>query len=245
MWIVPGVVGAALAQENYHLSATFLVAVFLLYWARYPVWLWVRSRTRVFPKSVIPYTLLIGLVGLAVVIGLAVSYERWALIWFGALAILVMLLHLRLVATGHERSLVGEFLGIAGLGLVGPATYYVATGSIDTQAALAWLLPGLFFGSSVFSIKLRVGGYVRVKAGGWPMGMAAALLAYQVLVILVVTLLAAQDLVAPWTIAAYLPVTTQAVWPIWSLRKPPKFRILGILWVIHSVLFTVLLIILV
>ncbi len=66
MWIVPGVVGAALAGANYHLSATFLVAALLLFWARYPVWLWVRSRTRVFPKSVIPSTLLIGRVGLAV-----------------------------------------------------------------------------------------------------------------------------------------------------------------------------------
>lgn len=242
MWIVPGVVGAALAKANYHLSALFLIAILLLFWARYPVWLWMRSRTRTFPSSVLPSTLVIGLAGLALAIGLAAAYERWALIGFGALTALVMGLHLWLVVAGRERSLAAEFLGIAGLGLVGPATYYAASGSIDAEAALSWLLPALFFGTSVFAIKLRVEGYARVKAGAWPIALAAALLGYQTLAIVAVVLLVAQGVVAPWVIAAYMPVTAQAAWPMWSLRKPPKFRRLGVLWVTHSVLFAILLV---
>lgn len=242
MWIVPGVVGAALAKANYHLSALFLIAALLLFWARYPVWLWARSRTRTFPGSVLSSTLVIGLAGLALAIGLAAAYGRWVLIGFGALAALVMGIHLWLAAAGHERSLAAEFLGIVGLSLVGPATYYAASGSMDTGAALSWLLPALFFGTSVFAVKLRVEGYARVKAGAWPMALAAALLGYQTLAIGAVALLAVQGVVAPWVIAAYGPVTAQAAWPVWNLRKPPKLRRLGVLWVSHSVLFAILLV---
>lgn len=242
MWIMPGIVGAVLAGVNYHLSALLLFAALLLFVGRYPISVWARSRTRSLPLRAASFNLVIGLAGLALTIGLAAVYQRWALFGFGALAALVMALHLRLATTQRERSVAAELLGIVGLGLTGPATYYTASGDIDTQAALSWLLPALFFGTSVFSVKLRVEGYARIKTGKRLRTLAAALAGYQAMATTTVVLLASLGAVTPWVMGAYVPVTVQAIWLARNLKTPPNLKRLGLLWVGHSVLFAILLV---
>jgi len=241
MWIVPGVVGAGLAGTGYGISALVLVAVLLLFWARYPLWLWARSRSRSLPDGVIPSMVATGVAGSGIIVGLAVAYERWGLFGFAVLVSVALLANIRLLMAGGERSLAGEFLGIASLGLTGPGVYYSATGLLDAQAFAAWLLPALFFGTSVFAVKLCVEGFARVKSGRSPAVLIGALLAYQVVALAAVAVYSALEVTALTALAAYVPVTAQAVWSIRGLDNPPKLMRLGFLWIVHSVLYTVLL----
>lgn len=249
MWVVPGVVGATLARViplplagNPLAVLLLMIAALMLFFGRYPFSVWARSRTGSFPLRAVSFNLVLGLGGLALATGLAAVYQRWALFGLGALATLIMALHLKLVTTQHERSIVAEFLGIAGLGLTGPAAYYTASGAIDTRAALSWLLPALFFGTSVFAVKLRVEGYGRTKAGKPLGGLIAGLAGYQATAIMVVALLVFLDMVPPWVVVAYIPVTVQAIRLARDLKMPPNLKRLGLLWVAHSLLFTLLLI---
>ena len=241
MWIVPGVVGAGLAGTGYGISALLMVAVLLLFWARYPLWLWARSRSRTLPDGAIPTMLTTGIAGAGIVVGLAVAYERWSLFVFAAMVSVALLANIRLVMAGGERSLVGEFIGIASLGLTGPAVYYSATGLLDAQVFAAWLLPALFFGTSVFAVKLRVEGYARVKSGRSQVALIGTLVGYQVAALAAVAVWCAFEVTAFPALVAYAPVTVQAVWSIRGLDTPPKLMRLGWLWVAHSVLYTVLL----
>ncbi len=245
MWTVPGIVGAALAGEGYPLSALFLLAVFLLFWARYPVWQWVRSRPRAFRLADYSANIPIGLTGLALVAYIAVAHERWALLPIGALAVVAMGAHIWLVSSRKERDAVAELLGIFGLGIVGPSTYYAASGTVDASFALTWLLPTLFFGTSVFSVKLRVEGYALTRAGRETRGLLAALAGYQALVFAVVFVLIATNIVPLRVVAFYVPVTLQAAWLSRNLKRPPVLKNLGLVWVVQSILFTTLVIALV
>ncbi len=240
MWIVPGLIGAGLAKTGYAHSALLLAAIFLLFWARYPVWLWARSRTRQFPARAWPSTVVAALAGIGIAVGVATDEGRWGLFGFGGLVAIIMAVYLRALMAGHERALATEFLGIAGLGLAGPAAYYSATGSLDEQALLAWLLPTLFFGTSVFAVKLRVEGFSRVKSGSSPRPLMAVLAGCQIAVLMLVAVLGLLDLVTPLTLVVYVPVTIQCAWTARSLKTSPRIKRLGLLWVAHSVLFTVL-----
>jgi hypothetical protein len=181
-----------------------------------------------------------ALAGIGIAVGVATDEGRWGLFGFGAPVAIIMAVYLRALIAGHERALATEVLGIAGLGLAGPATYYSATGSLDEQALLAWLLPTLFFGTSVFAVKLRVEGYSRVKSGSSPRPLMAVLAGYQVAALLLVGVLGVLDLVALSALVAYVPVTVQGAWTARNLKTSPRIKRLGLLWVAHSVLFTVL-----
>ncbi|MFH1141524.1 MAG: YwiC-like family protein [Chloroflexota bacterium] len=244
MWLVPGVVGAALAGGGYGLSALLVAAAFCIFWARYPLWLWARSRERAFPTGAVPSTLAAGLIGAALGLALMVAYGRWLLLAFGAAGALVMGAHLLLTSRGRGRSLAAEFLGIAGLCLTGPAAYYAATGALDAKALVAWLFPALFFGVSVFYVKLRVDGYARIKAKKPLTPLGESLAGYVALALAVVGALAALGVASPWALLAYAPVVGQVAWPIRGLDTPPKLKRLGVMWAIHSTLFAVLLIVL-
>lgn len=244
MWIVPGVVGAGLAGGNYGLSALFLTAVLLWYWARYPFWQWARSHGRRFPSDAMPSVVVIGLAGAIMASALAVAYGRWGIFVFGAVVAAAAGAHLFLLMRSNERAIAAEFAGIASLALTGPATYYFATGTLDSQAFLSWLLPSLFFGSSVFAVKLRVEGYTQKKAGKSYRPLAVALAAYQLLVPVVVLVVVAFGFTSYWVLFAFVPVTLQAVWTPMSLKSPPKLKRLGLIWSLNSVVFTALILLL-
>ncbi len=245
MWIVPGVIGAGLAGANYGLSALFLTSVLLWYWARYPVWQWARSRGRRFPSEAVPSVVVTAFAGTVMASALAVAYGRWGVFAFGAALAVLGAVHLLLLMKSNERAIAAEFAGIASLGLTGPATYYFATGTLNSQVFLSWLLPFLFFGTSVFAVKLRVEGHVHRKAGRSYRPLVVSLVAYQVLVPVVMCAVAALGYASFWTLIAFVPVTLQAIWTPWTLQSPPRFKQLGILWTIHSAIFTALLLALV
>jgi len=242
MWIVPGIVGAWLIRGDYQVSVLFLAAVFLIFWARYPLWLWARSRPRRFPAGAYASTLAIGTIGIVLAFVLIMTNQRWGMFGFGALAAAIMALHLVLTAAGLDRTLAAEFLGIAGLGIVGPATYYIAGGPLDTNAALAWLLPALFFGNSVFAVKLRVEGYARIKRGVSTKYLRLTLVSYLAFMLAVLSVLAVSGVTTPWMVCAYIPVTVQLLWPVNNISTAPRLGRIGLLWVTHSTLFTVLLV---
>jgi hypothetical protein len=244
MWLVPGVVGAALAGGGYGLSALLLAVTFCFFWARYPLTLWARSRDHAFPAGALPTTLAFGLIGAALGLVLTAAYGRWLLLAIGAAGGVVMGVVLLLASRGRDRSLASEFLGISGLCLTGPAAYYAAAGTLDSNALVAWLSPALFFGVSVFYVKLRVDGYVRAKSKKPLTPLAVALAGYVALALAVAGALAALGVASPWTLPAYAPVVAQAAWPIRDMDTPPKLRRLGVMWAVHSTLFAALLIVL-
>ena len=83
-------------------------------------------------------------------------YGYWLLVPLAALALVPLGGNLYLATRREEMTAGGELLGIAGLALGAPVMYYVAAGAPGVQMLGLWLLSFLYFGGSVFYVKMKV-----------------------------------------------------------------------------------------
>lgn len=93
--------------------------------------------------------------------------ETADLLWIGVPAFGLMAWQLgrsRFARKRVDRSVPGEFLAIAGLTLTAPGALVAATGALSMTAFGLWVLFAVFFGSSVFFVKMHLQA-VQVKQG--------------------------------------------------------------------------------
>ncbi len=247
MLIVPLVVGAlAGGPMSWAVILTF-VAAFFAYLARHPLVLLARAqgkRERIPPATpiwLVAYGAIAGAAGLAVV----VTGGYWLLAPIVALALVPLGLNLYLASRRSEMSLVGELLGIAGLSLGAPAMYYVAAGAPGPQMLGLWLLSFLYFGGAVFYVKLKVRVHSRQDP---PQSKFQRLLVgkttviYHLVAVAFSALLVATGLVPVLAPLAYIPATCKAIQGTLAWRRTVNIKRLGVIEVVHSLVFALLLI---
>jgi hypothetical protein len=179
---------------------------------------------------------------------LVFAHRLWWLVPLGIFGGGLLLLHLWLVARRQEMSVMGELAGIFGLALGAPMAYYVSSGQLDGVATVLWLVNALYFGGTVFYIKLKVRQQPRQPAPAHfseRLVKARACLTYQTvaltLVILTVTLRQA-PLLAP---LALVPATVKALWGAWHWQDKKSLSLprLGLIEIFHAMGFTMLVVI--
>jgi hypothetical protein len=247
MLIVPLAVGALTGGGlSWPVALTF-VAAFFAYLARHPLVLLARSRGR---RERAPatagfwlavYTLIAAAAGFTVI----VLYRYWLLVPLAALAAALLAMNLYLASRRAEMTVGGELLGIAGLTLGAPAMYYVAAGAPGQQMLGLWLLSFLYFGGSVFYIKLKVRVHSRQAPPASMLqrlyaGRAAIL--YHLATLAVTIVLVATSLVPLLAPLAYVPVTCKAFQGTLDWRQSVKIRRLGMIELAHSVVFALLIV---
>ncbi len=122
------------------------------YSSRLPLLAWLRHKRRDAIPWLAGYSLTVVLAALTIL-----SHPQ-----FQMLAICLILsgilfgLSLWFASQRLQRTVVGEFIGVAGLTLTAPIAYYSAVGNSIQRAVLLWLLNALFFGSSIFYVKMRL-----------------------------------------------------------------------------------------
>lgn len=245
MLVVPLLLGLAIAPVWQGRALLLLVAALGFFLLRYPLALLVKGRKRASTNRTYlwGWTLIYGVIT-ALAGGWLVLAER--LWWLAALGVVgggLLFFHLWLVARRQEMSVTGELAGIFGLALGAPMAYYTATGRLDRTAALLWLINALYFGGTVFYIKLKVRTQPRQPAPpGWAARLqgAKAGITYHTaalsLMILVVLLWQAPAL-AP---LALLPATAKMIYGAyrWQDKKSLSLVRLGLIEMGHALVFS-------
>lgn len=250
MLAVPLVLGLTVAPAWHWRILALVAAALAFFLLRYPLALLVKTRKRATAGRAGFWAWAAVYGGLAALSGgwLLLAHGLWWLLPMGLLGGLLVLFHLWLVARRQEMSLAGELAGIAGLALGAPMAYYAASGRLDGTALVLWLINTLYFGGTVFYIKLKVRQQPRLPAPHRPgerLVKAKACLTYQAAALSLVVLLAAlrwAPLLAP---LAFVPVTVKVVrgaWQ-WQDRKSLSLTRLGVAELVHSVAFSVLVIV--
>lgn len=144
-----------------------------------------------------------------------------------------------------DRSQWGEMLAVGALTLTGPAAYAISRGTLDRTALLVWAACALYFGSSIFFVKMLLGG-VKLKAKGaptegdrWRLGRDNLL--YHGLMLAALPALAAAvggGVAGLLLAAAYLPAIARGVWG-WRRvgGRLPSLKRLGLLETAYSLWF--------
>jgi len=110
---------------------------------------------------------------------------------------------------------------------------------------MLWLLNFLYFGSTVFYVKLKVRIQPRLPA---PTHLtdylhpAAAALAYQTITFIIIIGLTVIGLLPMWAWLIFLPATLKLLWGIthWQDKKALNLPRLGAIEAIHTVIFALL-----
>lgn len=250
MLAVPLLLGLVIAPGWHWRVIALLVAALAFYLLRYPLANLVKTRRR--PGADRAYLLgWAGLYGAITVLSgswLVLAQGLWWLLPLGLLGGLLLLFHLWLVYRRQEMSVVGELAGIVGLALGAPMAYYTVSGQLDGLAAALWLVNALYFGGTVFYIKLKVRQQPRLPAPdrlSERLVKAKACLAYQTSVLSALLLLVAWQQL-PWLVLlAFVPVTVKVVHGAWQWQDKKSLSLmrLGLIELFHAGAFAVLVII--
>ncbi len=168
---------------------------------------------------------------------------KWALLGIGGLAAVFFLTNFLLVR-GRVKTISSDLLATLGLTLTAPSGYYVVTGNLDFTAGWIWLLNFLFFGGGMVYVRMKLAAAATKKPGltlpekfrmGW------LNLAYHVLAVALVAVLAVNNWTPLFAVIAFVPMTGHAVYGTLKLSGRAHFRNLGLLLLLQAILFALLL----
>jgi hypothetical protein len=250
MLTIPLLLGLVIAPGWRWRVIALLVAALAFFLLRYPLATLVKTRRR--PGADRPH--LLGWAGIyggvAVLCGgwLALAQGLWWLLPLALLGGLLLLFHLWLVYRRQEMSIVGELAGIFGLALGAPMAYYTISGQLDGVAAALWLVNALYFGGTVFYIKLKVRQQPRLPAPdrvSERLVKGKACLTYQTLALSTLLLLAAWQWL-PWlALLAFVPVTVKVLHGAWQWQDKKSLSLmrLGLIEIVHAGAFAALVVV--
>ena len=250
MFAVPLVLGLAVAPAWRWRSLALLLAALSFFLMRYPLATLVKTRRRPAADraALLRWSSVYGAVAVLSGGWLMVADGLWWLSAIGTVAASLVAFHLRLVYRRQEMSAVGELSGIFGLALGAPMAYYTASGQLDGTAAALWLINALYFGGTVFYIKLKVRQQPRLPQPDRiteRLIKAKACLAYQGLTLTIILALAAFHRAPALLPLAFVPMTLKMLVGAarWQDKQSLSLPRLGMLEALHAVVFAALIIV--
>ncbi|MFQ5577215.1 MAG: YwiC-like family protein [Anaerolineae bacterium] len=249
MLVVPLLTGLAVAPGWRWRALALLAAALGFFLLRFPLATLVKTRARknAARAEQLRWAAVCG--GVTAISGgwLVVGQKLWGLAAMGAAGVLLVIFHLWLVARRREMSVAGQLAGIAGLALGAPMACYTAAGVLNGTAALLWLANTLYFGGTVFYIKLKVRQQPRLPAPERPVRRllkARACLAYQTFALTVIILLVTLQKAPLLIPLAFAPATVKVLHGAWRWQDKKTLNLvrLGVTEIVHSVTFAALVI---
>jgi hypothetical protein len=247
MLIVPLLLGLIMAPAWHWRAIILAAAAFGFFLLRYPLALLVKMQRRAGADKIYLWRWVAIYGGITAVCGawLVFGEALWWLAPLGILGGLLLAFHLWLVSRRQEMSVAGELAGIVGLALGAPMAYYVAGGQLDSTAAALWLINALYFGGTVFYIKLKVRRQPRLPAPhrlGERLLKAKDCLSYQTLALTLIILLVTFQYAPLLIPLAFIPATVKVIYGAWQWQDKKSLSLirLGVAEIVHAVVFTVL-----
>lgn len=249
MFSVPLIIGFAVAAQWQWRSILLIAAALGLFLVRFPIDTLIKTRKR--PQAdrvwLIRWAAIYGAIAAICGAWLIVVDQLYWLIPLGVVSAVLLGYHWWLVERRQEMSARGELAGIFGLALGAPLAYYVSTGVVDATAVGLWIVNALYFGGTVFYIKLKVRQQPKEPAPdrvSERLVKAKACLTYQSVVLTLLILLVAFERLPALALLAFVPMTAKVLLGAtrWQDRKSLSLPRLGVIEIIHSVTFAVLIV---
>ncbi len=249
MFAIPLGIGIVVAGVWRFELGLLLVAALGFFLMRYPLATLVKTRKRPSPERKILWRWAGIYAAIAAAAGttLVLAYRLWWLAPMGAFGVALVAYNLWLISRRKEMTLRGELPGIVGLAMGAPMAYYVARGVLDETALLLWLINALYFGGTVFYVKLKV--RQQPKQSPPPLlpdrfRAAKASLTYHTVALGVAVILTMLSIAPPLTPLAFLPMLLKAWYGAWQWqdRKSLNLVRLGINEAVFSLTFAAIVI---
>lgn len=150
--LVSFLTGAAAAQSWTLATTLALIVAFFGFQAEHPLVLQIKQRRSFKPRFLI-WGSLYG--GTALGIGLWLYLHSPVLLWIYTAAIAALVVDAVSVWHREQKSVANELITFAAVCLSAPLAYSATTGTTSLTVMGLWALNTLYFGSTVFTLKLR------------------------------------------------------------------------------------------
>lgn len=150
--LVAFLTGAAAAQQWTWITTLALLCAFLGFQAEHPLALQIRQR-----KTLKPRFLFWGglYAGAASAIALYLYLHTPAVGWLYAAVMVALAVDAIAVYSRKQRALFNEWITFAAVCLAAPLAYITTVGTLSPVVVGLWGINALFFGGSIFTVKLR------------------------------------------------------------------------------------------
>lgn len=169
---------------------------------------------------------------------LLATHPPATIVALGGLGTVVLGIHILQMRRREARTVLGEVLAIVALTLAAPAAYLVGRSGGTMTALVLWVLCILFFASSVFHVKLRVL-TAQPRRVAERRRMAAASVAYHVMLLAGLVALAVIRLLPVFAVIAFAPVVVRALGALRSRPARLDLKRAGIFEIAYSLVFLV------
>ncbi len=154
--------GSALAQHWTSSTTLALICAFFALQTEYPLILQIKQRRSWKPRF-LTWTILYGSVALA--IAWILYLQTPELLWVYLMGTIALIIDAIQVYYQKQKSIFNELNGFTAICLAAPLAYTATTGHLSWEAMALWILNTLFFGSAVFTFKLRKKKGISRRAG--------------------------------------------------------------------------------
>lgn len=153
----------------------------------------------------------------------------------------LFLVHELLVWRRRERSVAAEMIGVALLTLTAPVAVFLSScDSCGRLAGILWLLNAMFFGASIFYVKMRLRTSARRRRPGTiseRILAARASMVYLAATAVILVLLAVSQAIPPEAVLAFVPMFIYQAWGMISGAGSMTLKAEGIAQTTLSVIF--------
>ncbi|UCE18680.1 MAG: YwiC-like family protein [Gemmatimonadota bacterium] len=242
--LIPYCLGAIIAGGFSPPSILGLVGCLLLFICRRPLIILLKSRKSredtgplLWMNFVVP-----ALSGLSIFIWLLFQYNLWYLFLFGFISVLVFFAHTLLTLQRQERTIIGEFLGILVLTVSAPLAYYLYQHVLTASAVVLWFLNALYFGASVFYVKMRLILSAHNDRPSRRFTHERNILIYLSILLFVLVILSLGKLAPISVVLAFVPMMAHTLWSLMFMPQRLNITRQGFVQVGLSLVFAVLII---
>lgn len=230
---------SSLLMTKFTIEFLFLFLSFAsLYIAHRPVVMMFQVRKQADKSDALKAGILFTFVGIALGIATMIIGHLWGLVILGFFELILFLISIRIFVKKEQKTFFNELLIVAALTLSAPTSYYSITHTIDSNAISLYLFNFLFFGSTVFYVKMKI--ELLKSKGCWKENAIKArniAVVYHILMPIAIISISIIEARAVTVILGFIPMIIQVAAGLISQTSRINFTKIGIGLIVQSVIF--------
>jgi hypothetical protein len=247
--LVPFVIGAKIGGGFDIKTALFLISVLSIFLSYQPATMIAKSKLKISTenlKDAIKSLFLFSPFALIPSLILIFYFKLYGLLIFGLIGLLGFAVQLILSKRNLDKTQGGQIFAMSLLVLTAPSAYYVQAGNFDLTMLQLYLLNLIFFGSGIIYVRMKISALATKKdkfSLSEKLFIGRYNIAYHITILILLATLLIKGSIGPLIFASFLPVIIHSIMGTLLLERKVKFKRLGWIETIYSILFAVLMII--
>ncbi len=247
--LVPFLIGAKIGGGFDIKTVLFLVSVLSIFLAYQPALMLAKSRLKISSENVkdaLNSLFIFAPFGIFSSIILIFYFKLYGLLLFGFIGLVAFFVQLYLARLNLDKTQGGQLFAMSMLVMTAPSAYYVCKGEFNLIMLQLYFLNLIFFGSGIVYVRMKIAA-LAAKRDKFTLAEKLFIgrynIAYHIAILLLIGALFVHGSIGFLIFLAFLPIIVHSIMGTFMLERKVKFKRLGWIETIYSILFAIMMII--